>query len=87
MSDEKLIELVNTLQEEMGSPTFNTSDYILRDAAIAHLELRGFVVTEVLKIEHASRLISERQWGAKQDKEEDGKEESKQEGQKDTVQV
>lgn len=55
-SDNELIALVTSLQLEIGLQSFTVSDLILRDAIIAQLEDRGYIVMEVLKIEHASKV-------------------------------
>lgn len=72
-SDEELIDKVHQLQAEVGLESFTVTDLILRDAIITQLEERGYIITEVLKIEHKSKVESDMN---NQDKGEDeGKEE------------
>ena len=61
-SDEELIALVTSLQLEIGLQSFTVSDLILRDAIIAQLDERGYIVTEVLKIEHYNKVASDKPW-------------------------
>lgn len=64
-SDKELIVLAHSLQEEVGQDTFILSDLVLRAAVLGELEERGFIVKEVLKIEHSGQVESR---GNNQDK-------------------
>lgn len=52
-SDEELISLACLLQEETGGETFSLSDLILKAAVIGELEVRGYIIKEVLRIERS----------------------------------
>jgi len=70
-SDEELIKLINIIQDGINSESFTAYDILLKDTIVETLGDRGYVVSEVLVIEHASELAPEKCWGDKKDKGED----------------
>ena len=59
-SDKELISLAHTLQDAVTSvDCFNYFDLMLREAVLAELEERKFVIRECLVIKHESEITSE----------------------------
>ena len=67
-SDEELIELITSVQEDVNSGVIKQTDILLIDVLEGALEERGYVIMKTLKIEHASKVASDEHWGNNQSK-------------------
>ena len=72
-SDEELIELINDIQDGINSSIFSAYDIILKDTVTDVLEDRGYVVSEIIVVQHASELASEEHWGKGKGEDEEDK--------------